>query len=240
MAYNTVAEIPGSDPKPEIVMLGAHLDSWHAGTGATDNAASSAVALEVMRILKAVGAKPKRTIRLALWSGEEQGLLGSRAYVSEHFGSRAVSTDPKENDVPPPLRKRDGPLTTRPDHARLSVYFNLDNGAGKIRGIYAQSNVAAASVLGAWLAPFADLGANTVTLRNTGRTDMVPFDEVGLPGFEFIQDPLDYESRTHHTNLDLYDRVHRDDLVQASIVMASLVWNAAMRAEPFPRKPLPQ
>jgi len=240
MAYNTVAEIPGSDPKAEIVMLGAHLDSWHGGTGATDNASGSAVALEVMRILKALDVRPRRTIRIALWSGEEQGLLGSRAYVSEHFGSRATSTDPQEADLPVSLRKRDGPLTLKPDHGRLSVYFNLDNGAGRIRGIYAQSNVAAAAVLGAWLAPLGDLGASTVTLRNTGRTDMVPFDEVGLPGFEFIQDPLDYESRTHHTNLDVYERVHREDLVQASIVMAAVVWEAATRDKPFPRKPLPK
>lgn len=240
MACNTVAEIPGTDRRGEVVMLGAHLDSWHAGTGATDNAAGTAVVMEAARILQALQVKPRRTIRVALWTGEEQGLLGTRAYVREHFGSRPEPTDPAEKSLPSYLRRAQGPLTLQPAHARLSAYFNVDNGTGKVRGVYTQQNAAAAPIFEAWLRPFADLGATTVSNRSTGSTDHVPFDAVGLPAFQFIQDDADYSTRTHHTNLDVYDRVERDDVVQASIVLASFVYHAAMREERFPRKPLPR
>lgn len=239
MGYNTVAEIPGTDKRAELVMLGAHLDSWHAGTGATDNAAGSAVAMEAVRILKALDVKPRRTIRIALWTGEEQGLLGSRAYVRQHFAARP-DPRPEERELPSFLRRDQGPLTVKPDHARLSAYFNLDNGTGKVRGVYLQQNAAARPIFEAWLAPFADLGATTLTMRNTGGTDHLSFDGVGLPGFQFIQDEADYSTRTHHTNWDTYDRMQREDMMQASVIMAAFVYNAAMRAEMFPRKPLPR
>jgi hypothetical protein len=240
MAANTVAEIPGTDRRGEVVMLGAHLDSWHGGTGATDNAAGAAVVMEAARILSALEVRPRRTIRVALWSGEEQGLLGARAYVREHFASRPEPSDPEERTLPSYLRRVTGPLTLRPGHARLSAYFNVDNGTGRIRGIYTQQNPAAVPIFEAWLRPFADLGATTVSNRNTGSTDHVPFDAVGLPGFQFIQDDADYSTRTHHTNLDVYDRAQRDDLVQAATVLASFVYHAATRDERFPRKPLPR
>jgi len=239
LGYNTIAEIPGTDKNPEIVMVGAHLDSWHAGTGATDNAAGSAVAMEAVRILKALDIKPKRTIRIGLWGGEEQGLLGSRAYVKAHFASRPEPPE-GQRDIPSYMRPPSGPLTVKPDHAKFSVYFNLDNGTGKIRGIYAQGNLAADTVFKAWLAPLADLGAATLTNRNTGGTDHQSFDSVGLPGFQFIQDQADYFTRTHHTNMDVADRLQRDDMMQASAVMASFVYHAAMRAERFPRKSMPK
>jgi hypothetical protein len=238
-AYNTIAEIPGTDKKGEIVMLGAHLDSWHAGTGATDNAAGSAVAMEAVRILQALDVKPRRTIRIALWSGEEEGLLGSKAYVADHFGTRAGTPDPRERDLPSYLRREaTGPVTTKPDHARLSAYFNVDNGTGKIRGIYAERNAAVAPIFEAWLRPLHDLGATTVTLRHTGGTDHLPFDAVGLPAFQFIQDEADYETRTHHTNLDVYDRLQKNDLIQAAVVLAAFTYDAAMRPERMPRRPL--
>jgi len=239
-AYNTVAEIPGSDKRGEVVMLGAHLDSWHAGTGATDNAAGSAVAMEAVRILQALDVKPRRTIRIALWSGEEEGLLGSRAYVAEHFGTRGGPPDPSERDLPSFLRRESGPVTTKPDHARLSAYFNVDNGTGKIRGIYAERNAAVAPLFEAWLRPLHDLGATTVTLRHTGGTDHLSFDAVGLPAFQFIQDEADYETRTHHTNLDVYDRLQKTDLMQAAVVLATFVYDAATRPERMPRRPLPR
>jgi carboxypeptidase Q len=239
-AYDTIAEIPGTDKKDEIVMAGAHLDSWHSGTGATDNAAGSAVVLEAARILKALGVKPRRTIRFALWTGEEQGLLGSHAYVQRHFASHPESTNPSQKDIPEEYREVRWPLQLKPEHARLSAYFNLDNGSGKVRGIYAQENAAVAPVFAAWLTPFADLGADTVTLRNTGSTDHVEFDEVGLPGFQFIQDGLDYFTHTHHTNIDTYDHLEAQDMMQASVLMAAFLYDAAMRPEPLPRKPLPQ
>ncbi|HEV8577940.1 MAG TPA: M20/M25/M40 family metallo-hydrolase [Thermoanaerobaculia bacterium] len=239
-AYDTVAEIPGTDKKDEIVMAGAHLDSWHAGTGATDNAAGSAVVMEAARILKALGVKPRRTIRFALWTGEEQGLYGSISYVKQHFASRPESQDPKQKALPEFYREETWPLQLKPEHAKLAAYFNLDNGTGKIRGIYAEENAAVAPIFEAWLAPFHDLGAGTVTLRTTSGTDHVPFDRVGLPGFQFIQDGMDYETRTHHTNLDTYDHLRRDDLMQASVIMAAFLYDAAVRSEPLPRKPLPQ
>jgi carboxypeptidase Q len=217
---NRIAEIPGGNKKDEVVMLGAHLDSWHAGTGATDNGAGSAVTMEAIRILKALHLKMDRTVRLALWSGEEQGLFGSRAYVREHFAD--------------PLN-----LSLKPEHARLCAYFNLDNGSGKIRGIHLQDNDMVRPLFDSWFAPFKDLGADTVTIRGTGGTDHLSFDAVGLPGFQFIQDPLDYGTRTHHSELDVYDHAQPGDLMQASAIMASFVYNAANRAEMLPRKPLP-
>ncbi|MEO8034445.1 MAG: M20/M25/M40 family metallo-hydrolase [Acidobacteriota bacterium] len=238
-AYNTVAELPGGDKKAEVVMLGAHLDSWHAGTGATDNAAGVAATMEAIRILKSLGVTPRRTIRIALWSGEEQGLLGSRAYVAQHFGSFPVPSDPDEASLGPTMRKTHGAVTTKPEHARLSAYFNLDNGTGKIRGIYAQENAAVRPIFETWLEPLRDLGATIVTMRNTGSTDHIPFDEVGLPGFQFVQDDVEYTTRTHHTNADVYERLQRDDLMQAAVVIATFVWEAANRPELMPRKPMP-
>jgi carboxypeptidase Q len=239
-AYNTIAELPGSDKKGEVVMLGAHLDSWHAGTGATDNAAGSVVMMEAMRILKSLGVTPRRTIRIALWSGEEQGLLGSRAYVAQHFASRAEPKDPEQAKLPLFARTELGALTVKPEHAKLSAYFNVDNGTGKIRGIYAQENAAVAPLFAAWLTPLHDLNATTVTMRNTSSTDHIPFDEVGLPGFQFIQDDIEYFTRTHHTNWDTYERLQREDLMQAAVVVATFVWETANRAEMMPRKPMPK
>jgi carboxypeptidase Q len=242
MAYNTIAEIPGTDKQDEIVMVGAHLDSWHGGTGATDNAAGCAVAMEAVRILKAAGLQPRRTIRVGLWSGEEQGLLGSRAYVSEHFASRPAP--PPGQELPPGGGGRGqgaaGPLNLKPAYDKFSVYFNLDNGTGKIRGVYLQGNEAVRPIFRAWLAPFRDLGASTLTISNTGGTDHLSFDGVGLPGFQFIQDPVEYDSRTHHSNMDVYERLQADDMKQASVIMAAFLYHAAMRDEKLPRKPLPR
>jgi carboxypeptidase Q len=239
MQANTVAEIPGGEKKDEVVMLGAHLDSWHGGTGATDNGAGSVAVMEAVRVLKALGAKPRRTIRVALWSGEEQGLYGSRAYVDQHFASRPKQTK-EEEDLPWYRQKEKWPLTVKPEHARLAAYFNLDNGSGKVRGIYCEGNSAVVPIFEAWLAPFRDVGATTVTLNHTGGTDHESFDGVGLPGFQFIQDALDYETRTHHTNMDVYERLQKNDLMQASAILASFAWNAAMRETMLPRKPLPK
>jgi hypothetical protein len=239
-AYNTIAEIPGTSKKREVVMLGGHLDSWHTGTGATDNASGVSIAMEAVRILKAIGVKPKRTIRIALWTGEEQGLLGSRAYVKNHFATRPESTDEDELALPAYLRKSTWPIQTKSAHEKLSAYFNLDNGSGRIRGIYTQENIAVKPIFEAWLEAFHDIGADTVSNRNTGSTDHVPFDRVGLPGFQFIQDQLEYSPRTHHSHLDVVDRVRKDDLIQASVVMASFVYHAAMRDDLLPRKPMPQ
>jgi len=238
-AWNVLAEIPGSDPAGEIVMAGAHLDSWHGGTGATDNAAGSAVVLEAARLLESLGVTPKRTIRFALWGGEEQGLLGSRAYVREHFATRPKPSDVELAALPDFLWGETWPIAVKPEHAKLAAYFNLDNGGGKIRGIYAEENAAARPIFSAWLAPFADLGATVVTLDRTGGTDHQSFDRVGLPGFQFVQDELDYSVRTHHTELDTYEHLHREDLMQAAVIMASFLYDAAMRPERFPRKPLP-
>ncbi|MBC7553817.1 MAG: M20/M25/M40 family metallo-hydrolase [Taibaiella sp.] len=219
---NVMAEIPGTDPdlKAELVMLGAHMDSWHASTGATDNGTGTVVMMEAVRILKAIKVKPLRTIRVVLWSGEEQGLLGSRGYVKKHFANRLT-------------------MELKPAQERVSAYYNLDNGGGKIRGIFLQGNDELRDVFETWLKPFHDLGATTVTIKNTGSTDHIAFDEVGIPGFQFIQDPLEYGSRTHHTNMDSYERVSSNDLMQASIIVASFVYNTAMRDEKLPRKPLP-
>jgi carboxypeptidase Q len=238
MAYNTIAEIPGSDPRGEVVMTGAHLDSWHAGTGATDNAAGCAVAMEAVRILSALHLKPRRTIRVALWTGEEEGLLGSAAYVSRHFASRPEPPG-GTGALPSFMVEPQGPLTIQPEHAKLSAYFNVDNGSGRVRGITAQENAAVQPIFTAWLAPLADLGASTVSQRSVGATDHISFDRVGLPGFQFIQDELDYMGHTHHTNTDVYDHLDADDLVQASVVLASFLYDAASRPGMLPRKPLP-
>lgn len=221
--YDVVAEIPGTDKKlkAQVVMIGGHLDSWHAATGATDNGAGSAVMMEVMRILKAIDFKPKRTIRIALWSSEEQGLFGSRGYVLNHFG------DPKT-------------MLLKPEQAKISAYYNLDNGTGKIRGIYLQGDSAAGPVFKPWFEPFKDLGAGTITSKNTGGTDHLSFDAVGIPGFQFIQDAMDYSTRTHHSNQDTYDRLSEDDLKQAAIIVASFVYNTSQRQEMIPRKELPK
>jgi hypothetical protein len=240
MAYDTIAEIPGTDLADQVVMVGAHLDSWHTGTGATDNGAGCAVVMEAVRILEALGIHPRRTIRVALWSGEEEGLLGSRAYVAHHFASRPEPEDPEQKALPFYLREERGPLTVKPEHAKLAAYFNLDNGGGRIRGIYTQENAAVVPIFEAWLAPFHDLGATSVSTRDTGGTDHLSFDRVGLPGFQFIQDMRDYFSLTHHTAADSYDHLNRDDMVQASVVMAGFLYDAAMRDEPLPRKPLPR
>ncbi|HVR28130.1 MAG TPA: M20/M25/M40 family metallo-hydrolase [Thermoanaerobaculia bacterium] len=239
-AANTLAEIPGSDREDELVMAGAHLDSWHAATGSNDNAAGSAVVMEAARILQALGVRPRRTIRIALWSGEEQGLLGSRAYVERHFASRPEPADPEILELPKSLWPVTWPLRLQPAHAKLSAYFNVDNGSGRIRGVYTQGNVAVGPIFARWLQPFDDLGADTVTHRDTGSTDHVPFHAVGLPGFQFIQDWLDYQTRTHHSHLDHFDHAVEEDLKQASVVLASFLYHAAMRDELLPRGPMPQ
>ena len=238
MQYDTIAEIPGTDKKDEIVMLGAHLDSWHAGTGATDNGAGTIVMMEAMRILKAIGIMPRRTIRIGLWSGEEEGLLGSQGYVEQHFGSRPRMDDPNMKDMPTLLRRDAGPVTVKPEQAKVSAYFNVDNGTGKIRGVYLQENEAVAPIFEAWMRPFKDLGMTTLSMRNTGGTDHLSFDAVGIPGFQFIQDPIEYETRTHHSNMDVYDRLQPEDLKQISVIVASFVYEAAMRDQMLPRKPI--
>jgi hypothetical protein len=247
--WDTTAEIPGTDKdkKDELVMLGAHLDSWQAGTGATDNGAGTLVMMEAVRILKAIGIKPRRTIRIGLWSGEEEGLLGSQWYVSHHFGTRPESNDPDRKGDPTITRRDSGPITVKPEQAKVSVYFNVDNGTGKIRGIYLQENSAAEPIFDAWMKPFKDLGMDTISMRNTGGTDHLSFDAVGIPGFQFIQDPIEYDSRTHHSNMDVYDRLQPDDLKQMAVIVASFVYMAAQRDQMFPRKaiepplpPLPQ
>ena len=240
-AYNTVAEIPGTDPKlkDQVVMLGGHLDSWIAGTGATDNGAGTIVAMEAVRILKALGVKPRRTIRIVLWSGEEQGLFGSKGYCKQHYGSAQLSTAPDQMMLPEFMRRATGPLEVKPEQKQISGYFNVDNGSGKIRGIYLQGSAAIAPIFAQWMAPLKDLGVTTLTMRNTGGTDHLSFDAVGIPGFQFIQDDLDYESRTHHSNQDVYERLQPADLKQIATVEAIFVYDAAMRDQMLPRKPLP-
>jgi carboxypeptidase Q len=240
MQYDTIAEIPGTDKekKDEVVMLGAHLDSWHAGTGATDNGAGTIVMMEAMRILKAIDVKPRRTIRIGLWSGEEEGLLGSQGYVEHHFGARPHMDEPGMKDMPTLLRREAGDVTVKPEQGKVSAYFNVDNGSGKIRGIYLQENEAVSPIFEAWMAPFKDLGMNTITMRATGGTDHLSFDAVGIPGFQFIQDPIEYETRTHHSNMDVYDRLQPDDLKQIAVIVASFVYDAAQRDQMLPRKPI--
>jgi carboxypeptidase Q len=221
--YNVIAEIPGTDPKlkDEVVMLGGHLDSWHGATGATDNASGCAVMMEAIRLLKASNFQPRRTIRIALWGGEEQGLHGSRNYVKMHVADPAT-------------------MQLQPTHGKISAYYNLDNGTGKIRGVYLQGNAAVKSIFAKWLEPFKELGASTLTINNTGGTDHLAFDAVGIPGFQFIQDEIEYDTRTHHTNMDTYDHLVPEDLKQASTIVAAFVFNTAQRDEMMPRKELPK
>jgi hypothetical protein len=239
--YDTVAEIPGTDPKlkDEVVMVGGHLDSWASGTGATDNGAGTVVAMEVMRILNTLQVKPRRTIRVALWTGEEEGEFGSYGYVKQHFGNVPLSTAPDQLKLPEWIRKPAGPVQLEPDQQKISGYFNVDNGTGKIRGVYLQENAAIAPIFAQWIEPLNDLGVTTLTMRNTGGTDHEAFDAVGIPGFQFIQDSLDYGSRTHHSNMDTYERLQPEDLAQAAVVEAIFVYNTAMRDQMLPRKPLP-
>jgi carboxypeptidase Q len=218
-SFDIVAEIPGTDKPDEVVMLGAHFDSWASGTGATDNAAGSAVMMEALRILKATNAKMRRTVRLALWTGEEEGLLGSRAYVKQHFADRET-------------------MELKPEDAKLSTYFNVDNGTGKIRGIYLQGNEAARPIFEKWMEPFKSEGMATLAARSVGGTDHVSFDEVGLPGFQFIQDPIEYETRTHHTNMDVYERIQAADLKQMAVIVATFAYMTANADQLLPRKPL--
>jgi carboxypeptidase Q len=220
MSFNVVGEIPGSDKADELVMLGAHFDSWHTGTGATDNAAGSAVMMEAMRILKQSGVPLRRTVRIGLWGGEEQGLLGSRQYVTDTFADRAT-------------------MTLKPAHGKLAGYFNVDNGTGAIRGVYLQGNEAVAPIFETWMKPFANLGMNTLTIRDTGGTDHLAFDAVGLPGFQFIQDPVEYNTRTHHSNMDVYERIQEEDMRKNAVIVASFVYLTANRDQLLPRKPLP-
>jgi len=249
--YNTVAEIPGTDLKDEIVMLGGHLDSWQSGTGATDNGAGCAVMMEAVRILQSVGLKPRRTIRIALWTGEEQGLLGSRAYVRQHFGYFGDGTTQQfggggggggganANSTP-------RVLTKLPEYDKLSAYYNIDNGTGRVRGVYMQGNEAVRPIFRRWLEPYKDvkwydpakdMSANTLTLSNTGGTDHLSFDAIGLPGFQFIQDTIEYDTRTHHSNMDVFDRIQADDMKQMSIILAMFVYQTAMNDDKIPRKP---
>jgi hypothetical protein len=240
--FDTIAEIPGTDPslKDEVVMVGGHLDSWASGTGATDNGAGSVVAMEVMRILNALQVKPRRTIRIGLWSGEEQGIFGSEGYVKQHFGYAPRSTAPDQMLLPEFVRKYAGPLQIKPEQKLVSGYFNVDNGTGRIRGVYLQGNAAVAPIFKQWIEPLKDLGVTTLTMRNTGGTDHLSYDAVGIPGFQFIQDPMDYSSRTHHSNMDVYERLQQADLAQIATVEAIFVYNTAMRDQMLPRKPLPQ
>ncbi len=238
--FDTVAEIPGTDPKlkDQVVMVGGHLDSWISGTGATDNGAGSIVAMEAVRILKALDVHPRRTIRIALWSGEEEGLYGSQGYVKEHFGTFAPPNPPDPPGTPSFLGHH-GALTTTKEWETLDAYYNLDNGTGKVRGVYTQQNFPIGPIFAQWIAPLKDLGVTTISYRNTGGTDHLSFDAVGLPGFQFIQDPMDYETRTHHSDMDTYDRLHQADLEQAAIVEAIFLWNTSQRDAMMPRKPFP-
>jgi carboxypeptidase Q len=239
--FDTIAEIPGVDPKlkDEVVMVGGHLDSWASATGATDNGAGTVVAMEVMRIFNALHVQPRRTIRIGLWTGEEEGLFGSQGYVKQHFGYVPLSTAPDQVNLPDFLRKPAGPLELKPEQQKISGYFNLDNGTGKIRGIYLQENAAVRPIFAQWMAPLQDLGVTTITMRNTGGTDHESFDAVGIPGFQFIQDMLDYGARTHHSNMDTYEHLQPEDLAQAATVEAIFVYDTAMRDQMLPRKPLP-
>jgi carboxypeptidase Q len=238
--FNVLAELPGSELKDEVVMLGAHLDSWHGGTGAADNGAGTVVAMEAMRILRAAGLRLRRTVRIALWGGEEQGMLASRAYVARHFGSFAVSGAAEHAMLPEFMRPPAGPLVLKPDHDRLSVYFNLDMGSGRIRGVTTTHNAALVPIFEQWIAPLRDLGVTTVSSRADCGSDCASFDAIGIPAPAFIQDPLDYDTRAAHTNMDTYERLVPEDLRQAAIVLATFVYNAANSDGLLPRKPLPR
>ena len=241
---NVLAEIPGSDPqlKDQIVMMGGHLDSWAAGTGATDDGAGVVIVMEAMRILKALNLAPRRTVRVALWGGEEQGIFGSLGYVRNHLATLQYSTKPEQAALPDFIRQISGPIEVKPDYAQFDAYFNADNGTGKFLGIYSEGNAAVADIFEQWGAkatPIKDLAFSTVSLRSTDSTDHVPFVQVGLPGFQFIQDPRDYETRTHHTNVDTYERLSEADLKQAAVMLAIFVWNTSQRDQMLPRMPMP-
>ncbi len=239
-AYNIIAEIPGTDPKAGYVMAGAHLDSWHAADGAADNGAGTAMIMEAARIIAATGIRPKRTIRFALWAGEEQGLLGSLAYVEQHLATRGSPSDPKATGLKRFYGWNDRwPITTKPGYNELAAYFNIDNGSGKLRGIYAENNPAVVPIFREWLAPFGPMGATTVAIQKTGGTDHVFLQAIGLQGFQFIQDPLDYFPRVHHTSVDTFDHLKGDDMRQASTILASFLVNAANADKPLPKPPLP-
>ena len=240
--FNIVGEIPGTDKADEVVMLGAHFDSWHAATGAADNGVGSCAMLEVMRILKASGVKMRRTVRIGLWTGEEQGIIGSREYVAAHFASRkptpgaaAASGAPGGGRFGGPR----GPLELKPEHAKFDVYFNIDNGSGALRGVYLQGNAAVGPIFKEWMEPFRSLGMTTLTIRNTRGTDHESFDAAGLPAFQFIQDEIEYETVAHHTNMDTYERLQPNDCVKMATIAAGFAYLAANRDEPLPRKPLP-
>jgi hypothetical protein len=219
--YNVLAELPGTDLADEIVMLGAHLDSWHAGTGATDNAAGTAAMMEAIRIIKDSGLQPRRTIRVGLWGGEEQGLLGSRGWVKNNLADAAT-------------------MELLAEHEKVSAYYNMDNGTGAIRGVYMQGNEGVGPIFAAWMEPFRSLGMTTLTIRDTGGTDHLAFDSVGVPGFQFIQDPVEYRTRTHHSNFDTYERIVPGDMMKNATIIAAFAYHTAMRDEPLPRKPLPE
>ncbi|MGB9178387.1 MAG: M20/M25/M40 family metallo-hydrolase, partial [Pyrinomonadaceae bacterium] len=240
MGYNTIAEIPGSDPqlKDEVVMLGGHMDSWHAGTGATDNGAGVAVAMEVVRILQTLGLKPRRTIRIGLWTGEEQGLLGSRAYVAQHLGTLGDGSQTAAFNAM--MTGQPLAVTQKPEYEKFDAYYNLDNGTGKIRGVYLQGNESVRPLFRQWLMPFREMGAATLSISNTGGTDHLSYDAIGLPGFQFIQDEIEYDTRTHHSNQDVFDRIQADDMKQAATIMAAFVYNTAQMDEKLPRKPMPK
>ncbi len=238
--FNVVGEIPGTDKADEIVMLGGHIDSWHAATGAADDGVGVAAMMEAMRILKATGVKLRRTVRIGLWEGEEQGLIGSREYVAAHFASRQAP--PQAAGVAAGGGGRggpQGPLETKPEYEKFSAYFNIDNGTGALRGIYLQGNEAVAPIFREWMEPFRSLGFTTITIRNTGGTDHQSFDGVGLPGFQFIQDEIEYNTIIHHTNLDTYERLQPRDCMQMSTIAAGFAYLAANRDDKLPRKPLP-
>lgn len=246
-ASNTIAEIPGTDLKDEVVMMGAHLDSWHGGSGATDNGVGVAAMMEAARILQTLELKPRRTIRVALWTGEEQGLFGSKSYVTNHFGYftnivvtnvAAASEKKEETNAPSTTNKKF--FVKKPAYEQISAYFNLDYGPGKIRGICLEGNEALRPLFREWLTPFRDLGAETVSASSLGSTDHVSFDAVGIPGFQFIQDPLEYMTRTHHSTLDVLDRIQAEDLKQAATIIAAFVYNTAMQEAKLTRKKAPE
>jgi hypothetical protein len=237
-ASNVIAEIPGTDPKAGYVMAGGHFDSWIAGDGATDNGAGSVAVMEAARLIMKLGIKPKRTIRIALWGGEEQGLLGSRAYIEQHLVSRPI--DPKLDGMEAYGAWRNAfPITPKPEYKDLKAYFNMDNGSGRFHGIFAEGNVGVTPLLSQWLAPFKGMGADHVVAKKTGGTDHVFMQAVGLPGYQFIQDPLDYGSRVHHSSLDTLDHMRADDMRQASVIIAGMLWQSANSDKELPRQPLP-
>ena len=239
-AYNVLAEIPGRDPKAGYVMAGAHLDSWVASDGASDNAAGSAVVMEAARILSRLGLRPKRSVRFALWSGEEQVLGGSLAYIEQHLATRAPSTDPVANTLHPYYGWQNRwPITPSPGYYDLAAYFNVDNGSGRIRGIYAEGNPAVVPIFREWFEPFETMGAATISAQRTDATDHELMQAVGIPAFQFIQDPLDYSARVHHSSIDSYDHLRIEDLKQAAVILATFLYKAADREEPLPRMPLP-